>query len=71
MSSSDQGARTERRIVTKVPAALYARLISLKLQTRMSLQALMLEGAKLLIAKYRLERDITQSANDEGGAPTP
>lgn len=71
MSSSDQGARTERRIVTKVPAALYARLISLKLQTRMSLQALMLEGAKLLIAKYRLERDITQSASDEGGAPSP
>lgn len=71
MSSADRGVRTERRIVTKVPAALYARLISLKLQTRMSLQALMLEGAKLLIAKYRLERDITQSANEDGGAPSP
>lgn len=71
MSIADRGVRTERRIVTKVPAALYARLISLKLQTRMSLQALMVEGAMLLIAKYRLERDITQSTSDEGGAPTP
>lgn len=71
MSIADRGVRTDRRIVTKVPAALYARLISLKLQTRMSLQALMVEGAKLLIAKYRLERDITHSANEEGGASTP
>lgn len=49
---AEQVRRAWRRVVAKLPIALYARLYTCKLRTRRSLEALLKEGAELVIEKY-------------------
>lgn len=45
-------ALADRRVVAKLPAALYVRLYVLKLKRRMSLERLLIEAVTLLIERH-------------------
>lgn len=58
-----------RRVVAALPFALYARLLSLKLKTGRTLEALVVEAVELLTAQAR-EAQGGNGAGD-GDAPPP
>lgn len=56
-----------RRVVASLPFALYARLLSLKLKTGRTLEALVVEAVELLTTQARQ----TQSPSGAGGSDAP
>ena len=57
MALNKTGVRTRRKVVASLPAELYIRLLGCKVRLNSTLERLLEEGARLVVEKYRAERE--------------
>lgn len=59
----------QRRVVARLSPALYARLYTIKMRTRRTLEDLMREAVEILVAKNAIERQRADDEAAEGRKP--